>query len=325
MKTLRTVFMGSPAFAVPCLEVLAQHTHVLAVVCQPDKPAGRGLVLTPPATKTAAHRLGIPVLQPLFLRPHKSNFVQELKELAPDLVVVVAYGKILPPEVLSIPTWGCWNVHGSILPKYRGAAPIQWALIQGETCTGVTLMKMDAGMDTGPTFFTKEVNISPMDTTGSLYQSLSILGSHLLQEGILQLQNGSLPLPQAQAHPDATMAPLLTKEHGLVDFTRPAALVSGQVRGVDPWPGAYTTLSDGTVLKLFRPLEAEGHGAPGQVLGIDSQGHLRVACGQGAVAFAATQLPNRKRMLASSCWTHLPASLQTMLGDGLPNPRLLSH
>jgi methionyl-tRNA formyltransferase len=324
---VRTVFMGSPDFAVPCLHALHRQSQVVAVVCQPDKPAGRGQKPKQPAVKVAAESLGLPVLQPLALRPTKSNFVEELKALQPDLVVVVAYGRILPPEVLAVPPHGCWNVHGSILPRYRGAAPIQWALMRGEAKTGVTLMQMDAGLDTGPMLKTLELPILPDDTAGTLHEKLSQLGALLLEEAASALAGGTQPVPIPQDNALATLAPLLDKEHGRADFTREARLVCGHLRGVDPWPGGYTLLPSGLAgpepvpLKLFLPKLSSGSGRPGEVLGIDRDG-LHIACGQGAVAIPEAQLPGRKRMSSQALGAGLVLPRGTILDDGRPNPLL---
>ena len=324
---MRTVFMGSPEFAVPCLAALHKHSQVVAAVCQPDKPSGRGQKLQPPAVKVFAESLGLPVLQPLFLRPSKSNFVDELRALAPDLVVVVAYGRILPPEVLVIPKYGCWNVHGSLLPRYRGAAPIQWALMRGEKRTGVTLMQMDAGLDTGPMLRTIEVPIGPDDTAGTLHETLSQLGAKLIEEAVPQLEQGHVPQPIPQDHALSTLAPLLDKEHGRADFTRSAELVCGHLRGVDPWPGGYTLLPPGLAgaeavpLKLFLPKVSSGRGRPGEVLGLDRDG-LHVACGEGAVVIPEAQLPGRKRMSTQALCAGLTLPRGTILDEGRPNPLL---
>lgn len=335
---MRTVFMGSPDFAVACLQALAAATEVVAVVSQPDKPAGRGQKVLAPAVKLAALDRGLPVLQPPSVRPGRSNFVEELRALAPDLVVVVAYGKILPPEVLAVPRQGCWNIHASLLPRYRGAAPIQWALIRGEERTGVTLMQMDAGMDTGPVYLGDQLPIEPDDTGRSLHEKLSALGAGLLTRGLSRLLRGDLSPPLPQDPAGATRAPMLDKEHGRADFTRNARAVSCQLRGVDPWPGAFTTLTlagasgpagaaeaarpeDEVVLKLFRPKLSSGSGRPGQVLGVDREG-LHVACGDGAVAIAELQLPARKRMPAQALLSGHPIPPGTILGKGQPNPRL---
>src|SRR5262245_52468353 len=227
---MRTVFMGSPEFAVPSLQALHELTQVIGVVCQPDKPAGRGLELVPPEVKQKAVALGLPVLQPAFLRPSKSDFVEQLKALAPELVVVTAYGKILPPELLAVPRLGCWNVHGSILPRYRGAAPIQWAILREESVTGVTLMQMDVGMDTGAMLLKREMPIGDSDTGGSMHDALAKLGAEALAEGLRMLLAGTPPVAEPQNNDLATMAPKLEKEHGRADFTRSAKAVSAQLR-----------------------------------------------------------------------------------------------
>lgn len=316
--------MGSPDFAVPSLEALCAKGEVVAVVCQPDRPAGRGMEIVAPPIKRAAQERGLRVLQPESLRPERSSFVQELIELAPDLVVVVAYGKILPQPVLAVPRWGCWNVHASLLPAYRGAAPIQWALIRGERVTGVTLMQMDAGMDTGPMILQRELPIADEDTSGSLHQKLARLGAEVLAEGLQRLLDGTLPPPQPQDERRASRAPLLIKEHGRVDFTRPAQAVCGQMRGVDPWPGAFTTVptpGGEVVLKLYRPKISSGSGRPGEVLGVDRDG-LHVACGQGVVSVAELQLPGRRRLPATAVLAGFPLERGTILGNGLPNKML---
>lgn len=332
---MRTVFMGSPEFAVPCLVALHKATEVVAVVSQPDRPSGRGLTLLPPAVKVKALELGLPVLQPTALRPAKSNFVSELTALRPELVVVVAYGRILPPEVLSVPPRGCWNVHASLLPRYRGAAPIQWALIRGEKVTGVTLMQMDPGMDTGPTLLRCELPIEATDTSGTLHHKLSELGAALLGQGLDALRAGTLPAAVVQEHAVATMAPLLDKEHGRADFTRSADRVVGQLRGVDPWPGGFTTIlptasepdspaeaaGEPVVLKLFTARLSSGQGQPGEVLGVDRDG-LHIACAQGAVAIAELQLPGRKRLPAQALLAGFKLPRGTLLGGGQRNPLL---
>lgn len=324
---MRTVFMGSPEFAVPCLAALHKHSEVIAVVCQPDKPAGRGQKQTAPAVKVFAESLQLSVLQPQFLRPSKSSFVETLSQLRPELIVVVAYGKILPPELLAIPTHGCWNVHGSILPRYRGAAPIQWALMRGEERTGVTLMQMDAGLDTGPMLQTLELPITADDTAGTLHEKLSQLGAQLLTQAVPALRQGQVPHAIPQDNALATLAPLLDKEHGRADFTRSARLVCGHLRGVDPWPGGYTLLPKGLAgpeavpLKLFLPKVSSGQGRPGEVLGVDRDG-LHVACGQGVVVFPEAQLPGRKRLPMQALCAGLQIPRGTLLDDSRPNPLL---
>lgn len=329
---MRTVFMGSPEFAVPSLIALAEATQVVGVVCQPDKPAGRGLSETPPEVKRQALKLGLPIFQPAFLRPSKSDFIETLRTLAPELIVVTAYGKILPPEVLALPRLGCWNVHASLLPRYRGAAPIQWALLRGETRTGITLMQMDAGLDTGPMLKRSELAIESTDTGGTLHDKLSRLGAQVLAEALRELIAGHPPVPEKQDGSQATLAPKLDKEHGRADFTRSAAEVSAQLRAVDPWPGAFTTLPPNTggqpaigeplLLKLFQPSISSGQGAPGEILGIDKNG-LHIACGQGAVAIAELQLSGRKRMSAVALHSGLKLPRGLILGGGAKNPLLV--
>jgi methionyl-tRNA formyltransferase len=316
VSRLRVVFMGSPEFAVPTLRALLQAADVVAVVTQPDKPAGRGQKLQASPVKQVAEAAGIPVLEPRSART--PEFLEQLRGFAPDVAVVVAYGKILPQAVLDVPRLGCLNVHASLLPKYRGAAPIQWALIRGETETGVTIMKLDAGMDTGPMLLWGKVRIHDEDTAGTLARRLSGLGAELMVVALERLRAGALP-EMPQDHALATMAPLLQKAAGRVDWTRPAAEVRGLVRGVDPWPGAYTEL-DGQVLKLWGARVAEGGGAPGQVLGapgevlgVDAEGVI-VACGEGAVAIAELQLPGKKRLAARAFAAGHPLPAGARLG-----------
>ena len=295
----RAIFFGSPGFAVPCLEVTAAATNLRAVVSQPDRPAGRGKQLHEPAVKVAARRLGVPVLQPEKIRT--PEFEAELRAFAPEIFVVVAYGRILTPSLLAIPALGPWNVHASLLPRLRGAAPIQWSIIRGESRTGVAIMRMEAGLDTGPVAAVAEIAINDDDTTGSLSERLARLGADLLTETLPRIAAGLVTLA-AQDDTASTLAPPLEKEDGRLDFAQPARAVSARARGVDPWPGA-TALLDGEVIKLFRPrvvaagvhASARVIAAPGTVLRADSDGMV-VACGDGAVAFGELQLPGRKRL-----------------------------
>jgi methionyl-tRNA formyltransferase len=303
-STVNIVFMGSPEFAVPCLDALLAHHKVLAVVTQPDKPAGRGLGLQPPAVKKRALEAGVPVLQPQSVR--KPPFLDELRGLDPELIVVVAYGKILPLDVLRAPKKGCLNVHASLLPKYRGAAPIQWAIIRGERETGVTLMQMDEGMDTGDMLLKKSIPIDEQVTSGEMFGRLSKLGAEVLIEGL-----GRELVPEKQDHSQATMAPMLTKETGRVDFAAGARTVRDLVRGCDPWPTGHTFV-DGELLKLFKPRVVSGSGEPGVVLGADRDG-LIVGCGPDAVAFGELQLPGRKRLGAQALLAGRPIPPKTRL------------
>jgi methionyl-tRNA formyltransferase len=295
----RAIFFGSPDFAVPCLEVAAAATDLRAVVSQPDRPAGRGKQLHEPAVKVAARRLGVPVLQPEKIRT--PDFEAELRAHAPELFVVVAYGRILPPSLLAIPALGPWNVHASLLPRLRGAAPIQWSIIRGESRTGVAIMRMEAGLDTGPVAAVAETAIADDDTTGSLSERLARLGAALLAETLPRIAARQVAL-SVQDDAASTLAPPLEKDDGRLDFGQPARAVSARARGVDPWPGA-TTLLDGETIKLFRPRVVEAGvlasapvvAQPGTVLRADGDG-LLVACGDGAVSFGELQLPGRKRL-----------------------------
>lgn len=297
---MRVVFFGSPEFAVPTLQLVAAHHDVVLAICQPDRPAGRGRALSAPAVKTAALALGIPVQQPARLKD--ADLPAALKALRPDVFVVIAYGRILPPALLEVPRLGPYNVHASLLPRYRGAAPIQWAVIRGETVSGVTIMQMEEGLDTGPAVATRQEIIAEDDTAGSLSERLSKLGAELLLETLALIESGSITATP-QNHEQATLAPILTKEDGLLDFRQPARLVSSHARGVDPWPGA-AALFDGEMTKLYRPTVVAGEVAaagavPGEVLGLGPEG-LRIACGEGVVAFAELQFPGRKRLPAAA-------------------------
>jgi methionyl-tRNA formyltransferase len=292
---MRVVFFGSPEFALPSLAAVAAAHEVVGVVTRADKPAGRGKQVAAPPVKTLASRLDLPVLQPPNLKG--PEIIDALAALAPDVFVVVAYGRILPPAALAIPRLGPWNVHASLLPKYRGAAPIQWSIIRGETETGVCLMQMEAGLDTGPVAACDRTPIRDDDTAGTLAERLAGLGANLLARMLPLIEEGQVTLT-AQDHARATLAPILKKEDGLLDFSASAEEVSARARGVDPWPGPTATL-DGQPIKLFAPRVRAGQGEPGTVLGSLPEG-LLVACGRGAVAFGELQLPGRKRLPAAA-------------------------
>ncbi|HVV87698.1 MAG TPA: methionyl-tRNA formyltransferase, partial [Kofleriaceae bacterium] len=270
---MRIVFFGSPDFAVPALEALVAHHEVALVVTQPDKPAGRGSKLTPPAVKVVAERAGLPVFQPLKVRP--PEVAERLRATGAELGVVVAYGRILPPAILTAFPRGCINIHGSLLPAYRGAAPIQWAVLDGRTTTGVSIMQLDEGMDTGPVYATREVAIGDEETAGELFARLAPAGAALMLEVIDALAAGTA-VARPQPAEGASHARVLAKADGAIDFERPAAAVSAHVRGVDPWPGATAVLR-GQVVKLAgaRALPAADHGAaPGTVLAVDARGAI---------------------------------------------------
>jgi methionyl-tRNA formyltransferase len=293
-RTIRTVFMGTPEFALPTLEgLLEARVDLCAVYTQPDRPKGRGKVLTPPPVKVLAQQRGIPVYQPLKLRDPAA--VEELRALAPDLIVVVAFGQILPKSVLEIPRHGCINVHASLLPRYRGAAPINKAIIDGETETGVTTMLMDVGLDTGDMLVKRTTPIGPEETAGELHDRLAPLGREAMVETLDRLCAGTLvPVPQDDAL--STYAPMLKKEDGRIDWNRSATAIHNLVRGLDPWPGAYTGLN-GETLKLARTHpEADPTGAPtGTVVSAGPEG-VRIACGEGILLVRELQLPGKKRL-----------------------------
>ena len=292
---MRIVFMGTPDFAVPCLQRLLEDGHeVPAVFTQPDKPVGRHAVLTPPPVKQLALSHGIPVYQPTKMRD--GTVAALLRELAPDCLVVVAYGRILPQEILDVPLRGCVNIHGSLLPRYRGAAPIQWSVIRGETVTGVTSMFMDAGMDTGDIIDTLTTPIGENETAGELFERLAPLGARLLSTTLAAIADGTVTRrPQNGA--EATMAPMLEKAMGRLDLTRPAQELHNQVRGMNPWPGAFCT-AGGKTLKIHETRVAAGSGAPGTLLCADP---VTVACGEGALQLVTVQ-PEGKPRMAAEAW-----------------------
>jgi len=295
---VRVAFFGTPDFAVPSLEALTgEGFDVLAVVTQPDRPRGRSRSqLEPPPVKLSAQAEDIPVLQPE--RPTEPAFVARLRELAPDVGVVVAYGHILKPELLAIPKHGMVNVHPSLLPELRGAAPIEWAIINGLTKTGVTVMQLDAGMDSGPILHQIPEDVPADITAGELATHLAEVGAEALVEALALLEQGAIrPRPQDSSR--ATYAPKLTRETARLDWSAPAERVARLVRGLDPKPGAWTEL-DGAAVKLFGALaveEKERGGAPGEVL--LANGGLVVATGQGAVAVAEVQPEGKTRMPAA--------------------------
>jgi methionyl-tRNA formyltransferase len=304
--------MGSPEFAVPCLRALAAHHEVALVVSQPDKPAGRGGQLAAPAVVLAARELGLPVVQPRSARTGELR--DALVASGAELAVVVAYGKILPRDVLAAVPRGCINVHASLLPAYRGAAPVQWAVIHGERQTGVAIMQLDEGMDTGPVLLARAVAIDPAETAGELLARLAPIGAAALLEAIEAIAAGRA-VAVAQDHARASHAPMLAKADGAIDFAHPAAAVAARIRGVDPWPGAQAALR-GQIVKLFRAAAAEGgHAAPGTVLAIGPAG-ATIACADGAVVIGEIQAPGRKRLTMAQ----FAAGRGLVVGDVLGPP-----
>lgn len=286
--------MGTPEFAVPSLEaLLSSGDQVVGVVCQPNRPKGRGHQLVAPPVKLVAERAGIPVLQPLKIRT--PEFLQSLSSWQPDVIAVAAYGRILHAPILQLPPMGCVNVHGSLLPRYRGAAPVQWAVINGETETGITTMLMDEGMDTGAMLLQEKLEILPEDTAGTLAPRLAALGGRLLIDTLTQLKGGTL-VPTKQDDQQATMAPLLKKEDGLINWTLSATSLANRVRGLSPWPGAYTFLGDErwNIWKAVTQVSATTD-TPGTIVAVHKQSIL-VATGEGLLDIREIQTANSKRM-----------------------------
>lgn len=291
----RIAFFGSPAFALPVLEAIRAQFEVALVVAQPDKPVGRGLKLTPPPVAARAAELGLALAQPTKLRRNE-EFARQLRDSGADVAVTCAYGKILPGSVLSIPRYGFLNTHTSLLPKYRGAAPIQWALIQGEAVTGTTIMQTDEGMDTGPILLQEELPIQPAWTSLELSEALSGQAARLIVQA---LENLDALRPQPQQGEQATHAPMLEKEHGFVRWADSAQSVVNRYRGVAAWPQT-TAFLNGVRLKLSGLSVAEGNGKPGEVLRLDESG-LTVACGTGAVLVKTVQ-PETKKPQPALAW-----------------------
>lgn len=297
MGSLRVVYMGTPDFAVPCLERLVNKKYdIAAVVTQPDRPKGRGQKLTASPVKEYALSQGLPVLQPERIK--QPGFIAELAALRSDIIVVVAFGQFLPQELLDLPPLGCINVHASLLPKYRGAAPIHWAIINGEKTTGITTMYMDSGMDTGDMALKAEVVIAPDETTGELHDRLKVLGADLLLQTLEQVATGILPRSK-QNNSEATYASLLTRDTERIDWHKPAQAIHNLVRGLNPWPGAYC-VHQGKILKIWRTeirQESFRDVKPGRVTAVSDEGII-VATESGGIILREVQ-PESKRRMAS--------------------------
>jgi methionyl-tRNA formyltransferase len=292
---MRIIFMGTPEFAVPSLDMLVREGYdVMAVVTQPDKPKGRGNKLTPPPVKVYALEKGIEVLQPVKVRT--PEYAEQLRRLKPDLMVTAAYGRILTKEVLQIPPYGTINVHGSLLPKYRGAAPIQWAIINGDQVAGITTMYTDVGMDTGDMLVKREIEITGDMTSGELHDIMAAAGAGVLKETLERLQAGTL-VGIPQPHEQATHAPMMEKETGHIDWSRDAQAVHNLVRGTDPWPGAFTFYR-GERMRIWKTAvstQSIKGKIPGTICTVDREGVL-VVCGTGAVIVREVQFDSGKRM-----------------------------
>jgi methionyl-tRNA formyltransferase len=288
---MRILFMGTPDFAVPSLQRLLDDGHeIVGVCCQPDKPQGRHFTLTPPPVKVLAVENNIPVFQPKTLRDEEIQ--KELAALAPEIIVVAAYGKILPREVLAIPPRGCINVHGSLLPKYRGAAPIQWAVIDDEVTSGVTIMQMEEGLDTGAMLLQRSLVIGEDETAGELFDRIAALGADALHD-TLEALDTLTPVPQDEEK--ATWAPMLKKTDGEIDWSQDAKAIYARIRGVTPWPGAYTTVN-GRRLKIHKARPVNRCGETGRTVSADG---IVVACGHGALELIEVQPEGSRRMSAA--------------------------
>ncbi len=289
---MRLVFLGTPSFAVPTLEAAVRAGHeVLAVVTQPDRPSGRGQHLVAPPVKETALKLGLAVYQPERIR--RPEAVEYLRSLPAEAMLVVGYGQIIPQSVIDLAPLGIINVHASLLPKYRGAAPIQWAIVNGEKRTGVTTMRIDAGLDTGDMLLNQETEIGDDETAIELGRRLATMGADLLVQTLAGLAAGKI-VAEKQDSSEATYAPILKKEHGLIDWTRPAREIHNRVRGLQPWPGAYTSFRGGT-LHLWRthPIETLPQGTAGRVACLKPP---TIGCGTGALELLEVQLEGRKRI-----------------------------
>jgi len=298
---MRLVFMGTPDFAVPSLQALLDgEDQVVSVVAQPDQPAGRGMTLRAPPVKVLAEAHHVPVFQPSKLRP--PEVLEHLRAWQPDLIVVAAYGKILPTTILALPPYGCINVHASLLPKYRGAAPIQWAIARGETETGITIMRISEHMDAGDLLFQKAIPITDRDTGGTLHDKLALLGAQALRESLVLLKRGQLTA-QPQNEAEVTYAPLIKKEDGRIDWSMDAVAIERRIRAFNPWPSAYTTLH-GQLFKIFvaRVIAAKEEAgqpapqlSPGTVIAVTAES-VMIATRVGALALEEVQLEGKKRL-----------------------------
>lgn len=287
---MNVIYMGTPDFAVPALEMLAKSSHtVTAVFTQPDKPQGRKMIMTPPDVKVCAEKLGIPVYQPQSMKSEEA--LEIINKYNPDVIVVAAYGKLLPKSVLDAPKYGCVNIHGSLLPKYRGAAPIQQSVLNGDKITGVTTMLMDVGLDTGDILLTTETKIGENETSGELFDRLAVMGGDLILETLTALENGSVT-PKKQDESKATHTSKISKALCPIDFSKSAQDVHNQVRGLSPWPVATTKIS-GKNVKIHSTRLANKGGRAGEIISVKP---LVIACGENSVEIAEIQPEGKKRM-----------------------------
>ncbi len=309
---MKVVFMGTPDFAVGTLEALieSEDHEVVLVVTQPDRDRGRGKGLSFSPVKEVAVKHNIPVFQPERIK--RPENVEELRKYPADVFVVVAFGQILSKEILEMPKFGCVNVHASILPKYRGAAPIQWAVLNGDEKTGVTTMKMDEGLDTGDMIMVSEYVLSPDETAGSLFDRLSGIGAETLLKTLKAISDGSAVYTK-QNHEEASKVSMISKDMGRIDFNRPAIEVERHVRGMNPWPSAFTSIN-GKSLKIWKAAVVSGSGEPGQIISTDKDS-FTVATGKGALKVTEVQLEGKKRMEVKDFLRGYQLELGSRLGE----------
>ncbi len=289
---MKIIFMGTPEFAVPCLKKLINsRNEIVGIVCQPDKPKGRGRKITSSPVKSLAKEIAIPLLQPEKIKT--DEFYRQISDINPDLICVTAYGKILPLDILKLPRYGCINVHASLLPKYRGAAPINWAIINGEKKTGVTIMLMDEGMDTGDILAKTKVEIKEEETSIELSQKLAEYGATLLMETIDRLEQNELT-PIRQNDADATYAPIIKKDVGKINWEKKAEEINNLIRGTQPWPGSFTNLNNKT-LKIFKASVSNDSGKPGEILR-SNPGTLRIGTGEKSLNLLEIQIEGGKKI-----------------------------
>ena len=311
---MRVVFMGTPDFAVGTLKALIDSRHeVVAVVTQPDKPKGRGKAMQFTPVKEVAAEAGIPILQPKKVR--EAEVIEEIQKFEPEVIVVVAFGQIIPKTILDMPKYGCVNVHASLLPKYRGAAPIQWAVIDGEEKSGVTTMQMDEGLDTGDMLLTEEVILAEDETGGSLFDKLSEVGAQLLLKTLDALEDGTVvPQPQPEESP-TPYAAMLNKKMGEIDWNQSAVKIERLVRGLNPWPSAYTHLG-GKTLKIWKAAvhPCTGAGADAGSVILTDKKHFSIQTGDGILEILELQLEGKKRMTADAFLRGYQLENGTMMG-----------
>lgn len=298
---LRIIFAGTPAYAVPALRMLIESGSEcpVAVLTQPDRGAGRGRKVTPGAVKQEALEAGIPVSQPLTLKSAEAR--DELAALQPDLLITAAYGLLLPSGVLELPPLGCWNLHASLLPRWRGASPINQAILAGDEETGVSLMQMDRGLDTGPVLMRSATVIGPSETAGQLHDRLAPLAASLLREALDRLEAGTLPEPEPQDASRATHAPLISRSDAGLDWNQPAERLARAVRAYHPWPVAHAEL-DGVEHRIHRARASSGDAEPGKILALRGHDAVAVGCGEGILEILELQSPGRRRVSARDWW-----------------------